>query len=68
MGQVSLSIKYDSSFVQDELASRKNCCLLANLTEVSGIPDSIGEGSRSSVPALASCSAENEFTNHTLIH
>ena len=53
MGQVSPAIEQDSSFVQDELESGKNCYLLVNLTKVSDILDSIAEGSGKYVPTLA---------------
>ena len=54
-GKVSLAIEQDSSFVQDWFVSENNCRPMANLTEVSGIPNSIGY--ERSVPALASLSA-----------
>ena len=44
VAQVSFAMEQDFLLSHDRLEYRKNICLLANLTEVSGIPNSIGKG------------------------
>ena len=51
---VRLSVEQDAALIQDNLAFQKNFRAMANLTEASGIPNTIGEDSGRSAPALQS--------------
>ena len=52
-GEVSLAAEKDSSLTHDRSASCKNFRLISNLTEASGIPNSIEEDSRRSAPTVS---------------
>ena len=47
--QTSLAVKQNSSLTQNRLASRKNFRTMPNLTDASGIPNSVDKDSGSSV-------------------